>query len=127
MVASDNTTRLDKMLSVLQAVAAGDFSQQIEVATADDELASLEVGVNLMVDDLQVLGKENTKKTEALEMALKKEEKTRLALEEKLADLRRFQKVTVGRELRMVELKDEVEKLEKVLQAVKRKTGRSKT
>ncbi len=54
------------------------------------------------------------------ELEKRVQEKTR-ALQEKLEELEKFQKIVVGRELKMIELKREIEKLKKEIE--KRKSG----
>jgi len=55
------------------------------------------------------------KRAEAMVAAQRTKEAERLAEMERLAELERFQKLTVGRELKMIELKKEIEELKKRL------------
>ena len=55
------------------------------------------------------------KRAEAMVAAQRAKEAERLAEMERLAELERFQKLTVGRELKMIELKKEIEELKRRL------------
>jgi len=69
----------------------------------EEERATLEVKVKARTKELENL-------TEELEGKVKERTKK---LEEKMEELEKFNKLAVGRELKMVELKEEVEKLKK--------------
>lgn len=109
--------RLAAVTSVLQKVAMGDFSEYIEVPEKEDEFTECSVAVNLMIDDLREMMKEIKQKTADLEKAkVRLEEevaKRTKELQHKVLELERFNRFAVGRELRMVELKEEVARLKK--------------
>ena len=80
--------------------------------------AVLEIRIRARTRELQeqadALRKEAREKTKALEV--KKKE-----LQERVEELEKFQKLTVGRELKMIELKEELQRLRKELEKFKRK------
>ncbi|MBA7541706.1 Adaptive-response sensory-kinase SasA [subsurface metagenome] len=45
--------RIEKMLDVIMNVARGDYSSQVEVTEKNDELDSIAMGVNIMIDDIR--------------------------------------------------------------------------
>jgi signal transduction histidine kinase len=45
--------RIDEMLNTVMEVARGDYSVQVELSGKNDELDSLAMGLNMMIDDLQ--------------------------------------------------------------------------
>jgi len=87
--------RFDVLLTVVEALAARDFSKRAPVSERGDTIDALAVGLNMLQEEL-------------LANTVAKEE-----LEEKVGELERFQRLTVGRELKMAELKKEIAKLEK--------------
>jgi hypothetical protein len=148
--------RLQSISPVLQSIAMGDFSKQFHIPKQEDEFTSHLKSINLMVEDLQKLQKEQKqavqekveletqlqtqkaqdaeeKSTELKELVdrLKASEQQLKAtnqqlgasnqqltaseerLQGKLLELERFNKVAVGRELKMVELKKELAALKK--------------
>jgi HAMP domain-containing protein len=143
--------RLKKISPVLQSIAMGDFSKQFDIPKQKDEFTEHLTSINLMVDDLKQLQKEQkaaqqdkieletklqTQKAQSAEEKaaslkelvekLKASEQQLQAtnqqlgasnqqltaseerLQGKLLELERFNKVAVGRELKMVELKKEL-------------------
>ncbi|MCX5782231.1 MAG: PAS domain S-box protein [Elusimicrobia bacterium] len=58
---------------------------------------------------------EGKKVLQATVRDITQEKKTKLELEKKIEELERFNKIAVGRDLRMVELKDKIRELEKRL------------
>lgn len=67
-------------------------------------------------DSLAIRVKAKTKELENINFELEEKVKKRtVELKERVEELERFQKITVGRELKMVELKKEIERLEKNL------------
>ena len=118
--------RLATIKIILQKVAMGDFSENIEIPETEDEFTECLVAVNLMIGDLREMMREIKQKTAELE-------KTKVGLEEevtrrtkelqgKVLELARFNKVAVGRELKMVELKEEIAQLKKQLGEVAEKS-----
>lgn len=93
--------RLAKITPILQRAAVGDFSGEIQIPDEEDEFSELLIGLNLMMDDLRRL--EETKRESEKEKG------------ERLSELEKWRRLTTGRELRMVELKERVEALEKKL------------
>lgn len=93
--------KLDALSQVFARASIGDFSTNVDVPDEDDEFTELYVGVQIILEVIR-------EKIKELEEANKT-----LALQVK--DLARLNKFMVGRELRIVELKAEVIKLEKLL------------
>jgi methyl-accepting chemotaxis protein len=130
--------KLEKLIPVFQMIANGDFSAEIKIPREEDEFTPLIITLNMLLDDLRFLDKENKSKTAELEkskseLETKVEERTKelkdLAkqleekvkertkdLEQKVWQLENFQKITVDRELKMIELKKETEKIKKQLE-----------
>jgi methyl-accepting chemotaxis protein len=112
--------RLTKPISELVAgtkrIAAGDFDSKVAVVSRD-ELGELASTFNDMVNQLKgLLQKE--KELAATAAAAEAEKKRAVELErayrqlqQKTMDLERFQRLTVGRELEMVKLKEEINTL----------------
>lgn len=74
-----------------------------------DEIERLEKSIKLLIKrDIQI-----TEAREKLREKIKELEQTKKELQEKVKELERFQELTVGRELKMVELKKQVESLRK--------------
>ena len=89
--------RVNEMIDAVVRVARGDYSVQIECSGRNDDLDSLAIGINMMTNDIE---------RDVIE--LKQAEKK---LEGKMESLEKFANVTVDRELRMVEMKKEVDEL----------------
>ena len=102
--------RIQNMFTVIQVVVTGDFSQRIGVIV-DDELAPLEVGINLMVDGLEELERENSQRAVILGRVLSKHKQAVLSLEEKIEEFEKFEKSVVKRELKIEKLKKEIAEL----------------
>ena len=93
--------RMAQLIPTLHKAAVGDFSGEVVIPDKEDEFTELLIGLSLMMDDLREL--DNLKK---------EKEKER---EERLTALESWRKMTMGRELKMVELKERVAKLEEEL------------
>ena len=86
--------RIEKILDVLQKAAGGDMNVSAPVSENTDELDALAAGINMMIEEVR----ERTKE-----------------LEQKNEDLERFNRIAVGRELKMVELKKRIQDMEGLL------------
>jgi HAMP domain-containing protein len=95
------TTRLEQLSPLLQDYALGDFSKTIQVPDEEDEFTELLVGLNLMVEE----------RTNELQQEITERARAEQELKQKMEELQRFNRLAVGRELRMVELKQEVNEL----------------
>jgi HAMP domain-containing protein len=84
-------------------IAAGNLKMRAEVAL-HDELGDLSTYFNEMADSL--VGAQNRYK-----LNNKKLKSATIELEEKIVELERFNKIAVGRELKMVALKEEIKRL----------------
>ena len=93
--------RLSQLTPILQKTSVGDFDVKIDIPVEEDEFSELLIGLDLMMDDLREL--DNLKKEKERER------------EERLTALESWRKMTMGRELKMVELKERVAKLEEEL------------
>lgn len=131
--------RLREIIFVLQKIALGDFSVEIKISEERDEFDELLIALNLMVNNLKdleksrkageeekiataiVVERERKKLVEkrAKRKELEKKVKERTAeldvanqqLSDKIVELERFNKIAVGRELKMIELKEEIKDL----------------
>ena len=121
------TRPLSKLVVASKAVAKGDFSQRVEAETKD-EIGDLATSFNKMTEDLKrshtaleeskaVLEIKVEARTKELKELMEKQEeiiKERTKeIQEKMEELERFNKLAVGRELKMIELKEEIKKLKK--------------
>ena len=72
----------------------------------NDEFATVAININKMLDDIAKSGEDLKKTDEKLS-----QEKTNL--DQKVSELEKFQKLTIGRELKMIELKKQLEEIRK--------------
>ncbi|OGZ18992.1 MAG: hypothetical protein A2175_01545 [Candidatus Nealsonbacteria bacterium RBG_13_42_11] len=137
--------RLDKLIPVFQKISNGDFSFEVKIPKKEDEFTPLVITLSMLLEDLRFLDKENKNKTEELEAA-KRDLENKVAertkelietnrnleqkikertkdLEQKVWQLEGFQKITVDRELKMIELKKETEKIKKQLEECQQSNG----
>lgn len=94
--------RINEILPVLEAVAMGDFDQKIEIPEKEDEFTELVVALKLMIDDLEDMKRR-------LDHDVKQ---TEVAMREKLTELQKMNKLMIGREKKMIELKQKLKEYE---------------
>ncbi|MCK5021009.1 MAG: MCP four helix bundle domain-containing protein [Candidatus Peribacteraceae bacterium] len=115
LVSRNITIPLKEMAELIPRMVRGEF-KKIRIKSRD-EIGDLAFGFNKMADDLKKSRKELEKYSEGLEKEVtertKELEKSKKELEEKVDELERFSKLTVGRELKMVEMKKKIRELEK--------------
>ena len=99
-MANNLTTQVRNIAEVTTAVAKGDLKKKITV-DVKGEVLELKNTINIMVDQLGSTS----------EKLLAEREKELMRIEE----LERFRKLTVGRELKMIELKKEIEELKSTI------------
>lgn len=104
--------RLSELTPILQKASVGDFTEEIEIPKKEDEFSELFVGLNLMMEDLRELEEARKKTEEEKERTVKERQK-------RLSELEKWRKVTTERELRMVELKKEIETLREEIKRLK--------
>jgi len=104
----ETSKRLEELIPVFQKIANGDFSSEVSIPEGEDEFTPLVITLSMLLDDLKFLDKENKTKTEELEESKKN-------LEAKVEQLENFQRIVVGRELKMKDLKEENENLKSQL------------
>lgn len=108
------TKPLAKLTAVTQALAGGDLTKRADMESKD-EIGQLGQAFNQMASQLQeyygVLEQKVKERTAETEEAKKKLEVLNQELQKKLEELERTNKLMVGRELKMAEMKKEIEKL----------------
>lgn len=124
---------LRDLLDAVSEVKKGNLDVRVEVKTRD-EIEELANQFNIMISELklarelleeekeilEIKVKARTRELEELAKNLEQKVKERTKeLEEKIGELEKFHKLTVGRELKMIELKKRLEKLEKELEKEK--------
>jgi len=98
--------RLTELTPLLQKAAVGNFTEKIKISEKEDEFTELLVGLSLMMDDLRELEKS---RKEVEEMRKKK-----------ITELEQWEKITTGRELKMIELKKEMRELKEEIETLRR-------
>ena len=66
--------RINEMIAKIMQVARGDYSVQVELLGENDEIDSLAVGVNMMIEDIRERVKEVGKNQELLKEKIKREQ-----------------------------------------------------
>jgi len=128
------TKPLKRLVSIIHYIRkSGDLRKKVEFVSGD-EIGQLAYAFNQMITDLKVSQEKLKGYSEDLEKKVaertKEVEKSKNMLEGKVDELERFSKMTVGRELKMVELKkklreseNRVRELENQLKEMGGKTG----
>lgn len=109
---------ITSLTGLAKAVAGGDLSTRIKVQSGD-EIGQLGQAFNQMAARLQEyydsLEQKVKERTAESEEARKQLEVVNLEMQKKLEEMERMNKLMVGRELKMVEMKKELEELKQVL------------
>jgi methyl-accepting chemotaxis protein len=120
---------LKKMAMVCQKVGRGDLDVQVDIKSKT-EIGELATTFNQMIEDLkksqtaleeakttlETKVKERTKELEELNKNLEKKVRERTQeLQERVDELEKFYESTIGRELKMIELKKEIKRLKEEL------------
>ena len=108
LVLSWITNPISKLTEAVDRVSKGDLDTTID-RTSNDEIGRLASNFNQLTKALALKKRELTEYHETLEHKVK--ERT-AEIEKKNSELERFNKITVGRELKMVELKKKIEEME---------------
>lgn len=103
------------IIGIISQVAMGDFTVRAEHEREDD-LGALVMGTNMMIEEIDKLNKDLEERIKSLEKTTTDLSKTKKELEEKLEELEKFHKLTMGREKKIIELKDKIWELEKKLE-----------
>jgi nitrogen fixation/metabolism regulation signal transduction histidine kinase len=140
MNAMDETSqdRINEMIEAVMAVAQGNYFIQIRISERNDDLDSLAMGINMMIEDIRIgierektlaatsaaaeAEKKKTRELHALNQQLTASEQRLKAANEqlkiketeltrKVVEVESFNKLMVGRELDMIDLKAEVNSL----------------
>jgi HAMP domain-containing protein len=109
-MANNLTLQVRNIAEVTTAVAQGDLNKKITV-DVKGEVLELKNTINIMVDQLEAFA---SARDLAAQQQLVEREKELMRIEE----LERFRKLTVGRELKMIELKKEIEELQAKISSV---------
>lgn len=127
---------IEELRKGIEIFREGDFNYRVEVKTGD-EIEELANSFNQMAENLsqsyaaleeaktvlEIKVKARTRELKELTEGLDEQVKERTKeLQERVAELERFQKLVVGRELKMIELKKEIKKLKKKLEEMKNKS-----
>jgi len=109
------TRPLSELEKGVRIVGKGNLDYRLKIKTGD-EIEQLADEFNKMTEKLKELMGKLGEAKESLEIKVK--ERTR-ELQERVDELERFHRATVGRELKMMELKEEIERLKKELEKYK--------
>jgi len=99
--------RLEKICSIFQKVATGDFTVKVKIPKKEDEFTELLAAVSIMIDDLR--------ESELIRKATEEEK------EQRLKELENWRKIIVGREIKMAELKEKNKELEGKIENLKKR------
>lgn len=131
------TSPIKELLKGARKVKEGDLEVKIK-KVSEDEIGELVEEFNQMVKELkrsksqleeakhslEIKVRARTRQLQELAQTLEEKVKIRTKrLQEKIEELERFQKFAVGRELKMKELKEEIQKLKERLKKYERESG----
>ncbi len=130
---------IKKVLAGIERVGRGDFNFEVKVKS-EDEIGELSERFNEMMEKLknqsaledsktvlEIKVKAKTRELEEMNKGLEYKIKERTKdLQRRLRELEKFRTVTVGRELKMIELKKQNEKLEKNIKELEEEIKRIK-
>ncbi len=119
---------INDIIKGLNIIGEGNLNRRIDLRS-NDEIGELAEGVNRMCLRLknshEILERKvfkRTKDLEYLKKSLEKEvEKRTKELKEKMGELEEFNELATGRELKMIELKKEIEELKKIISELDKK------
>jgi methyl-accepting chemotaxis protein len=107
---------INEMVEFTKKVSSGDFNVRMETSELEGEIQTLAIGFNQMVDDIKKAERVLRDYSENLERQVAERtsdlEKSKKELESKVDDLEKLNRLSIGRELRMVELKKRIGELE---------------
>lgn len=106
---------ITQLTDATKEISKGDLNVKVDIKTLD-EIGQLASAFNKMVEELKHSRKQLSEYNKTLEKEVeertKELKKSKEELEAKVEELERFSKVSVGRELKMIELKRKIKKLE---------------
>lgn len=79
--------RINEMIAIIMQVARGEYSTQVEISDENDELDSLAIGINMMVEYIKESSGERKRNQELLQEKIKELEKSELAALNIMEDL----------------------------------------
>ena len=135
------TQPLEQLRKGAEIIGKGNFEHRIKLKTGD-EIEELGRTFNQMAEDLRrsraaleesetvlkIKVKARTRELEELAQSLEDKVKERTKeLQERVNELERFHRLTVGRELKMIELKEEIKRLKAQIRELKRSAKSKKT
>lgn len=106
--------RIDQIINSIEKIARGDYSVLVELSDKNDEIDSIAIGINMLVEEIK-------SRIEDLREANEKLKEAKNDQDKKIHQLEVFQKATVDRELKMRELKETIEKLEEKIRYLESK------
>jgi methyl-accepting chemotaxis protein len=117
------TKPLSELEKGVRIIGKGNLDYRVKIKTGD-EIEQLAEEFNKMTGKLKNLISELEEAKGSLEIKVKERTKQ---LQERIEELEKFHKVTVGRELKMIELKKEIEELKEELKKYKGREKINKT
>jgi nitrate/nitrite-specific signal transduction histidine kinase len=111
------TKSISKLILGVEEIGKGNLDYRIQVKN-EYEFGILANAFNKMTEDLKKSRAELEKYSKELEKKVKQRTKE---LQEKIDELEKFNKLTVGRELKMIELKKRIKELENELRKIKKR------
>lgn len=101
---------IGKLLNGTKIIGAGDLTHRIEIKSKD-EIGELAVAFNQMVDNRQQIECKFHAANQQLQVSQKQVENTNRQLQDNIEELERFNRLMIGREGRIIEIKKEVNAL----------------
>ena len=98
-VSEDFTKRINHILQVVQSIASGNYPARAKLTSKLDTIDGLASGVNMLAEEIEAV--------------ITDRDKSEIVLKNKIEELERYKRLTVNRELKMIELKKRIKELEK--------------